>query len=119
MKTVLRLCAVLVATLAIVPASVQAKPVCTTAGSARSALTPTLDAKKSLTLQACKDECVAHLGERGAVVGKSPAHSHLPLLSSADEIADWHAEIFDRLNRKQDGTVFCKADTAVSSIHAI
>lgn len=119
MKTVLRLCAALVVTAAIVPAPVHAKPICTSAPTARSALTPTLEAKKSLSLQACKDECVANLGQRGAAIGKASAPSHLPLLSSPDDIADWHAEIFDRLSRKDDGTVFCKVDTPSSPVRAI
>lgn len=119
MNTVLRLCAALVMSAAVVPATVQAKPLCTTATTARSSATHAVDLKNSSTLQACKDECVAHLGARGSAMGKAPAPSHLPLLSSPDEIADWHAEIFDRLSRKDDGTVFCKVDTDPSPIHAI
>lgn len=119
MKTVLRLCAVLIAMAASAPATLQAKPVCDTSATARSTVTPALGSKNSLTVQACKDECVAHLGQRDRAIGKAPAPSHLPLLSSPDEIADWHAEIFDRLSRKDDGTVFCNVDMPLSPVHAI
>jgi len=56
----------------------------------------------------CTDACPrsdseAHVADAVAVP------THLPVVSSADEIAAWHAEIFERL-QADDPKVYCKLD---------
>src|SRR5581483_725256 len=60
--------------------------------------------------QACKDDCVANLPPPVTFQNGVAAPAHIPVVSPADEIAAWHAEIFDQLSRSSDQTIFCKRD---------
>jgi hypothetical protein len=53
---------------------------------------------------ACAQNCeVAGLQGRGDVVDGLPVPMHLPVVSDPDEVAAWHAEIFEQLADARSG----------------
>jgi len=54
-------------------------------------------------LAQCDDKCVPHqTGDLMLLADDIPALRHLPLVSGPDEVASWHAEIFERLSERRD-----------------
>jgi hypothetical protein len=51
----------------------------------------------------CQDKCLPRQsGELMLLADDIPAPHHLPVVSGADEVASWHAEIFERLSGLRD-----------------
>jgi hypothetical protein len=54
----------------------------------------------------CSGACPARLTGHPSAAADIPAPTHLPVASSPDEIASWHAEIFARLTQAgEDGSL--------------
>ena len=63
--------------------------------------------------EACARNCDVAGLEPGNARLTVPAPSYLPVVSEPDEVASWHAEIFDRLQQARSGaahTQVCKLD---------
>lgn len=64
---------------------------------------PGRNAKNSDLLADCRETCAQRPGGELMLLAKDiPAPRHLPLVSSPDEVAAWHAEIFERLSEMRD-----------------
>ena len=54
-------------------------------------------------LAECNDRCLPRQsGDLMLLADDIPAPRHLPVVSSPDEVASWHAEIFERLSTMRD-----------------
>lgn len=106
----LRLALPLLAAVVVAPA-VDAATACPDAGAKawKSTLEPVTQARALAVARACPQDCAANTG---AVAPAREAHVPLPLsiVTRAEDVADWHADIFQRLRgvRFEDGpTRYC------------
>lgn len=84
--------------------AVEAAPACLAWSAFRVVHFPAQPAQPALSVAflttACNEDCVADAS--GELAEDLPAPTHLPLVSSPDEVASWHAEIFERLSDIRD-----------------
>jgi hypothetical protein len=59
---------------------------------------------------ACPGACLAQISNEMTATDTVPVPAHLPVVSSPDEIASWHAEIFDRISRADARATVCKLE---------
>jgi hypothetical protein len=61
--------------------------------------------------QACAKNCEIAGLHRSDLKAALPAPTHLPVVSAPDEVAAWHAEIFEQLAASRaQSTQYCKLD---------
>lgn len=73
--------------------------------------------QKIVRTQACSQDCKVAVLQRGDPVVALPAPTHLPVVSGTDEVAAWHAEIFEHLARSRAGagpTQYCQLEDVAS-----
>jgi len=114
MSYLFRLAAATGQVLAIV-SNLQAAPVCSSIAAKRPIAVPAVPHpaahEASGGTQACAKNCeIAGLQRTGLKV-MLIAPTHLPVVSTPDEVAAWHAEIFEQLSAARgDATQYCKLD---------
>jgi hypothetical protein len=89
-------------TLAVSVSNLHAATVCSSIVAKRqvpaAALTQAQPARPLADTQACTKDCkIAGLQGSETLLPVLPGPRHLPVVSAPDDVASWHAEIFDRL----------------------
>jgi hypothetical protein len=95
--------------------NLHAAPVCSSIVAKRTVTVPTADHQSApqgpAGRQACAKNCEVAGLQRTGLKAILPAPTHLPVVSAPDEVAAWHAEIFEQLAATRgDATQYCKLD---------
>lgn len=110
MSCAIRLAAAAAVVVLIAP-PVIAKPACDTVQPRQAINTATTRAANTTIVgQQCSRTCLSQTRDTASAADDVPAPAHLPVVSPPDEIASWHAEIFDRLSQGDDTRTLCKLD---------
>lgn len=110
MSCAIRLAAATAVVVLIAP-PVIAKPACDTIHSRQAIQAATTQAANTrVGKEQCSRTCLSQTRDAAARADDVPGPAHLPVVSPPDEIASWHAEIFDHLSQGGDNHTLCKLD---------
>ena len=93
-----------------------AAPVCSSIAAKQRLPVSVLEAQRSgavIMAQGCAQDCEVAGFEQAEPRAALPAPTHLPVVSSPEEVAAWHVEIFEQLadaRARPQPTQYCKLD---------
>jgi hypothetical protein len=95
--------------------NLHAAPVCSSIAGGRPVVVPAARtaAAPAQVAQACAQNCELAGLQNGEPLAMLPAPTHLPVVSSPEEVAAWHAEIFEQLAESRGSaarTQVCQLD---------
>jgi hypothetical protein len=105
--------ALLVLGISLPPTSANAATVCVTLGAKDGlALLARQHAQAPELLAECREKCTPGAQRDLMLLADDiPSPRHLPLVSDADEVASWHAEIFEKLSNlreEEEAVLYCE-----------
>ena len=91
--------------------NLHAAPVCSSIVATRQAPVAVASHTAAVEVQACAKNCEIAGLQGTELKAALPTPTHLPVVSAPDEVAAWHAEIFEQLAaRRAESTQYCKLD---------